>query len=73
LQARGFQSPYLRNYVVARLNPVRFHKVKKHASQPPMPLREALMRMAAAARKFNLDSVKMGDVALVAAVAGSEH
>ena len=73
LQARGFQSPYLRNYVVARLNPVRFHKVKKHASQPPMSLREALMRMAAAARKFNLDSVKMGDVALVAAVAGSEH
>ena len=24
LQARGFKSPYLRNYVVARINPVRF-------------------------------------------------
>ncbi|MGH8276255.1 MAG: ParB N-terminal domain-containing protein, partial [Steroidobacteraceae bacterium] len=28
LQARGFKSPYLRNYVVARINPVRFHKTK---------------------------------------------
>jgi ParB family chromosome partitioning protein len=73
LQARGFQSPYLRNYVVARLNPVRFHKLRKNATQTPMPLREALTRMAAAARKFDLNSVKMGDVALVAAVAGGEH
>ncbi len=29
LTARGFKSPYLRNYVVARINPVRFHKAKK--------------------------------------------
>src|SRR4029077_13082439 len=29
LQAKGFKSPYLRNYVVARINPVRFHKAKK--------------------------------------------
>src|SRR5580698_8784419 len=54
LQARGFKSPYLRNYVVARINPVRFHKVKKGSTAPPMPLREALTRMAAAARAFNL-------------------
>ncbi len=38
LQARGFKSPYLRNYVVARINPVRFHKAKKGDSKPPMPL-----------------------------------
>jgi ParB family chromosome partitioning protein len=25
LQAKGFKSPYLRNYVAARINPVRFH------------------------------------------------
>ncbi|HEY1315105.1 MAG TPA: ParB N-terminal domain-containing protein, partial [Steroidobacteraceae bacterium] len=41
LQARGFKSPYLRNYVVARINPVRFHKVKKGDTQPPMPLAQA--------------------------------
>lgn len=28
LQARGFRSPYLRNYVVARINPVRFQSQK---------------------------------------------
>ncbi len=65
LQARGFRSPYLRNYVVARINPVRYVRVKKDADAP-MPLAAALTRMAAAARKFDLDSVKSADVALVA-------
>ena len=70
LQARGFKSPYLRNYVVARINPVRFHKVKKGATAPPMPIGAALTRMAAAARGFNLSSVKNSDLAWVAAGAG---
>lgn len=73
LQARGFRSPYLRNYVVARINPVRFHKPKKGDTQPPMPIGAALTRMAAAARKFNLDSVRSADLALVAAVAGVDE
>ncbi len=38
LEKRGFKSPYLRNYVVARINPVRFHKFKKGDNLPPMPL-----------------------------------
>ena len=70
LQARGFKSPYLRNYVVARINPVRFHKVKKGATAPPMPLGEALTRMAAAARTFNLGSVSNSELAWVAVGAG---
>jgi ParB family transcriptional regulator, chromosome partitioning protein len=70
LQARGFKSPYLRNYVVARINPVRFHKVKKGATAPPMPLAQALTRMAAAARTFNLGSVSNRDLAWVAVGAG---
>jgi ParB family transcriptional regulator, chromosome partitioning protein len=57
LQARGFKSPYLRNYVVARLNPVRFHKAKKGDTKPPMPLAQALTRMAAAAKNFKVESV----------------
>ena len=69
LQARGFKSPYLRSYVVARINPVRFHKLKKGDTRPPMPIAAALTRMAAAAQKFNPKTVSMGDVALVAAVA----
>jgi ParB family transcriptional regulator, chromosome partitioning protein len=70
LQARGFRSPYLRNYVVARINPVRFHKTKKGAAAPPMPLGQALTRMAAAARGFNLGSVSNSDLAWVAVGAG---
>lgn len=69
LQKRGFKSPYLRSYVVARINPVRFHRAKKGDTTPPMSMAAALTRMAAAAKKFNVDSVKFGDLALVAAVA----
>jgi ParB family transcriptional regulator, chromosome partitioning protein len=70
LQARGFKSPYLRNYVVARINPVRFHKAKKGDTAPPMPLAQALTRMAAAARDFSLASVSNSDLAWVAVGAG---
>jgi ParB family chromosome partitioning protein len=66
LQAKGFKSPYLRNYVVARINPVRFHKAKKGDTKPPMPLAQALTRMAAAAKGFKLESVKNSDLAWVA-------
>jgi ParB family chromosome partitioning protein len=72
LQARGFKSPYLRNYVVARINPVRFHKVKKGDAKPPMPLAQALTRMAAAARMFKVESVSNADLAWVAVGAGQE-
>ncbi len=72
LQKRGFKSPYLRNYVVARINPVRFHKSKKGDQQAPMPLAQALTRMAAAAKKFNLESVSNADLAWVAVGAGAQ-
>ncbi|MEW6073633.1 MAG: ParB/RepB/Spo0J family partition protein [Planctomycetota bacterium] len=73
LQARGFQSPYLRTYVVARINPVRWHRAKKGETAPPMAIAAALTRMAAGAKEFDCASVKPGDVALVAAVAGDEE
>ncbi len=72
LQQRGFKSPYLRSYVVARINPVRFHKMKKGDTTPPMPLGEVLTRMAASAKKFDLNSVRSSDLALVAAVSSAE-
>lgn len=73
LQARGFKSPYLRNYVVARINPVRFHKAKKGDTRPPMPLAQALTRMAAAARTFKTESVSNSDLAWVAVGAGAQE
>jgi len=70
LQAKGFKSPYLRNYVVARINPVLFHKAKKGDNKPAMPLAQALTRMAAAAKTFKLDSISHADLAWVAVGAG---
>ena len=68
LQERGFKSPYLRTYVVARLNPVRFHRAKRGDTAPAMELGAALTRMSANARKFDVASVRERDLALVAAV-----
>ena len=73
LQTRGFKSPYLRNYVVARINPVRFHKSKKGDTTPPMPLAQALTRMAAAVKNFKVDSVSNADLAWVAVGAGAQE
>ncbi|HXA35775.1 MAG TPA: ParB/RepB/Spo0J family partition protein [Steroidobacteraceae bacterium] len=73
LQTRGFKSPYLRNYVVARINPVRFHKAKKGDTKPPMPLAQALTRMAAAAKNFKIESVSSADLAWVAVGAGAQE
>jgi ParB family chromosome partitioning protein len=69
LQARGFKSPYLKAFAVARINPVRWIRLKKGDTSPAMPIGEALTRMARSAKDFNVDSVKQADLALVAAVA----
>ena len=71
LQKKGFKSPYLRTYVLARINPVRFHRAKKGDTKPAMPIKSALTRMASAARKFDVDSVRQGDLAIVAAMSTS--
>jgi ParB family chromosome partitioning protein len=68
LEARGFKSPYLRTFVVARINPVRFHRAKPGDTRPPMPIAAALTRMTAAARNFDVSKVRSGDLALVAAL-----
>jgi ParB family chromosome partitioning protein len=72
LRERGFKSPYLRNLVVARVNPVRWHRAKKNETKPPMAIGAALTRMHAAARRFDAAQVRETDLALVAAVAGDE-
>jgi ParB family chromosome partitioning protein len=72
LTARGFKSPYLRNYVVARINPVRFIKQARGVSKPAMPIGQALTRMTAAAKGFKLESVSNADLAWVAVGAGAQ-
>jgi ParB family chromosome partitioning protein len=73
LQQRGFRSPYLRAFVVARINPVRWVRPKKGAQDAPsMPIGEALTRMSRAIESFDVDSVKSSDLAMIAAVAPSD-
>ena len=56
LKSRGFVSPYLRSFVVARINPLRWIQ-----GDPP-PLEEVLDTMRGRAAKFNVDKVKQQDI-----------
>ncbi|HUF82681.1 MAG TPA: hypothetical protein VMN03_16210, partial [Burkholderiales bacterium] len=60
LKDRGFVSPYLRAFVVARINPLRFIK-----GEPP-ELEEVLKTMTQRAGKFNTEKVKQEDLASAA-------
>jgi ParB family chromosome partitioning protein len=57
LKERGFTSPYLKAFVVARLNPLSF---RRGATMSPD---HALDAMMAAAAKFDAGKVKVGDLA----------
>ena len=59
LKARGLTSPYLKSFVVARINPVRFRP--KEAE--PLSFDEALERMTKAAEKLNPEKIKIDDLA----------
>jgi ParB family chromosome partitioning protein len=57
LKAKGLTSPYLRPFVVARINPIRFSKSTE------FDFDEVIDKMAAAAKKFNVDKIRQEDVA----------
>jgi len=57
LKARGFASPYLSAFVVARINPLRWIQ-----GEPP-PLEEVLKTMRERAAKFNAEKIKQEDLA----------
>jgi ParB family chromosome partitioning protein len=69
LQEMGMKSPYLRQVVVARCNPVRWIPQKK-GEGPPMSVAEALTRMTASVRKFDPKKIRPQDLALAAAMSG---
>jgi ParB family chromosome partitioning protein len=56
LKARGMTSPYLRPFVVSRINPIRFSKATS------FDFDEVMQKMSAAAGKFNIDRVKPEEV-----------
>lgn len=57
LKERGLVSPYLRAFVVARINPLRWMK-----DEPP-PLEEVLKTMRERAARFNVEKVRPQDLA----------
>src|SRR5580704_6556164 len=57
LKERGLVSPYLRSFVVARINTLRWIK-----GEPP-PLEEVLKSMRERAEKFNVEKIKPQDLA----------
>src|SRR6266581_298581 len=57
LKERGLVSPYLRSFVVARINPLRWIK-----GDPP-PLEEVLKTMRERAAKFNVEKIRPQDLA----------
>ena len=59
LKAKGLTSPYLKPFVVARINPIRFSKSTE------FDFDEVMDKMIASASKFNVDRVKQEDVAKI--------
>jgi len=59
LKAKGLSSPYLKSFVVARINPIRFHP--KEAE--PLSYDEVMDRMSKAIAKFDPNKIRMEDLA----------
>jgi ParB family chromosome partitioning protein len=57
LKAKGLTSPYLKAFVVARVNHIRFSKATE------FDFDEVIDKMTASAKKFNVEKVKQEDVA----------
>ena len=66
LKARGLTSPYLRPFVAARINPIRFSKATS------FDFDEVMEKMTASAGKFNIDRVKAEEVTRAAGPAADE-
>jgi ParB family chromosome partitioning protein len=56
LKKRGFTSPYLRPFVVARINPIRF------STSTEFDFDDVLGRMKKSAAKFNVEKIRQEDV-----------
>jgi ParB family chromosome partitioning protein len=66
LKEKGLQSPYLKNFVVARVNPLRFIK----GDLPSFD--ELLATMTSRAQKMNVEKIGAGDLARSGGVAEDE-
>src|SRR5438874_994574 len=67
LKERGLTSPYLRTFVVARINPLRWIK-----DEPP-PVEDVLKTMRDRAAKFNVEKIRPQDLASIAGAPADEE
>jgi ParB family chromosome partitioning protein len=67
LKKRGFTSPYLRPFVIARINPIRF------STSTEFDVDEVLTRMQKGADKFNVEKVRQEDVVRAGGGAAEEE
>jgi len=67
LKGRGFTSPYLRPFVVARINPIRF------STSTEFDVDDVLDRMQRAATKFNVEKIKQEDIVRAGGAADEEE
>jgi ParB family chromosome partitioning protein len=67
LKSRGFTSPYLRPFVVARINPIRF------STSTEFDVDDVLDRMQRAATKFNVEKIKQEDIVRAGGAADEEE
>jgi ParB family chromosome partitioning protein len=66
LKGRGFTSPYLRPFVVARINPIRF------STSTDFDVDDVLDRMHRSAAKFNVDKIRQQDIVRAGGAAEEE-
>ena len=66
LKGRGFTSPYLRPFVVARINPIRF------STSTEFDVDEVLDKMHRSAVKFNVDKIRQQDIVRAGGAAEEE-
>ena len=57
LKERGFESPYLKAFVVARINPLRFQR------KPTADFDETIDKMIASATKMDVSKIRVDQVA----------
>jgi ParB family transcriptional regulator, chromosome partitioning protein len=67
LKERGFTSPYLKPYVVARVNPTRFSK------STSFDFDEIFKKMIGSAKRFNVEKVRQEDLARIGGAPPAEE
>ena len=72
LKAAGLQSAYLKPFVVARLNPLRFVKSKRGDATPVAEYDATIKKMIASAEKFDAGKIKAQDLAAAGGAPESE-